>query len=112
MSVLTFYIIWLYIIVQPNKKKTMNTKVTFLLNEEMIKILKEEFASQSSALKKCCTDDNEEAKKIIAKVDDLLSKLDNGGEFVCDSQAIDDVDDVEDFAEELVYLIECSIGIV
>lgn len=90
----------------------MDTKITFHLNEQMVKHLKEEFESQELALKRCCSDDNEEAKKIIAKVDDLLSKLDKGGEFVCDNSALKNAEDIEDFAEELVYLIECGIGIV
>ena len=56
--------------------------------------------------------EKEEAKRVLAKIEDLLSKLDNGGEFVCDNEALRDKDDVDDFALEVVYLLECGIGIV
>ena len=99
----------------------MDTKITFHLNEQMVKLLKEEFESTGLALKKFADSDNEganksldnkEAKKLLAKVNNLLSKLDNGGEFVCKNEALKDKDDIEDFIGELAYLIECCIGVL
>ena len=110
----------------------MDTKITFHLNEQMVKHLKEEFeplrilfknivvdneknkgAKKSSKNKKAKNpNDKDEAKRVLAKIEDLLSKLDNGGDFVCDNEALKGKDDVEEFARDLEYLLECGIGIV
>ena len=90
----------------------MDVKISFRLDEQMVKGLKDELKERKITVEACASDENPEAKRVLASVTDLLSKLDNGGEFVFDNKGLKDEEDVEDFTNELAYLIECNIGIV
>ena len=90
----------------------MDIKISFHLNEQMVNGLREELKERKATIETCVSDDNPEAKRVLENINDLLLKLDNGGEFVCDNKGLKDEEDVEDFTDELAYLIECGIGIV
>ena len=84
-------------------------KIIFSLSGEIADKLREDYEARKAQIQNFCSDDNPEAAKAVARIDNFLAKLETGAEFKLDE--IQDEDDAEYFMEELSCLIDCILEV-
>jgi len=84
-------------------------KIIFSMSGEIADKLREDFEARKAEIQNFCSDDNPEAVKAIARIDNFLAKLEAGAEFKLDD--VQDEDDAEYFMEELTCLIDSFLEI-